>query len=277
MSAAGGGGAGPPPGSPPPPPPADFLTSLAAAPAPPAVPMYYLNARAAHVIAALDLAALRPYVPHLPGWLPHAVVARALGLPVHGIDAAAAARGPYAWATEFENVHATWMFEEPEFEYEGVVWRGPEQLFQAHKAGDPGTPAFAAAAPGFARSEDDAAWGRGQTLPLRPDWPAIREGVMRKTLRLKFTAPGAAGDALRAVLADTGAAPLVSVKADAFWGIGVEGTGANRLGDLIAALRDELRADGVLPPLPARAAGGGGAGGGGGGGGGGGSGIGGGV
>ena len=59
---------------------------------------------------------------------------------------------------------------------------------------------------------------------------------MRRALRAKF----GAHPALRALLLATGARPLVeNAPADYYWGCGRSGTGRNRLGVLLMALRAE--------------------------------------
>ena len=75
--------------------------------------------------------------------------------------------------------------------------------------------------------------GRGASLP--PDWEDMKEAVMREVLRAKFEHAG-----LRQLLKSTHPHPLVSVKPDAYWGTGLDGTGRNRLGALLEELRQEL-------------------------------------
>lgn len=82
--------------------------------------------------------------------------------------------------------------------------------------------------------------GRSRRLPLRADWEAARDAVMLDALRAKFTQH----DDLRAVLLGTGDATLVEHTAsDSYWGDGGDGSGRNRLGQLLMRVRDELRAE----------------------------------
>ena len=76
----------------------------------------------------------------LPCWLPHRRLADALGHPHTAIVAAEAACGGrgYRWASEFENVHDLWPFQEPGFVAHGVRFSGSEQFFQLHKHQDAG-------------------------------------------------------------------------------------------------------------------------------------------
>ena len=80
--------------------------------------------------------------------------------------------------------------------------------------------------------------GRERTRPLRPDWDAVKDDVMRLALREKF----AAHSALRDVLLATGDEELIEeTSSDDYWGCGTNRTGKNRLGELLMELRESLR------------------------------------
>jgi ribA/ribD-fused uncharacterized protein len=80
--------------------------------------------------------------------------------------------------------------------------------------------------------------GRSRKEPLRPDWEAEKENVMRQALRAKFTQH----EDLNALLLNTGDAVLVEHTAnDRYWADNGDGTGKNRLGALLMELREELR------------------------------------
>lgn len=118
----------------------------------------------------------------------------------------------------------------------GRRWPTSEHYFQAQK--------FA----GTAHEEEirrakkprlAAEMGRDRKRPLRRDWEAVKDGVMLQALRAKFTQHAD----LRELLLSTGDARLVEHTAnDAYWGDGGDGSGRNRLGQLLMQLRDELRA-----------------------------------
>ena len=77
-------------------------------------------------LAALELA--------LPCWAPQRLVGRALGHGPGGVDAAVAHLGQsYAWATEFENVHSFWRYDEPPLTIGGRVYAGSEAYYHAQK------------------------------------------------------------------------------------------------------------------------------------------------
>ncbi len=117
----------------------------------------------------------------------------------------------------------------------GKRWPTSEHYFQSQKfAGTPDEEEIRlAATPTLA-----ARIGRDRNRPLRPDWERVKEDVMRAALQAKFTQHAA----LRERLLATGDALLVEhTKNDAYWGDGGDGTGLNRLGKLLMALRQELK------------------------------------
>ena len=84
-----------------------------------------------------------------------------------------------------------------------------------------------------------ASMGRDRKRPLRRDWERVKERVMVEALRAKFTQH----EELKAVLLGTGDAVLVEHTAnDSNWGDGGDGSGRNRLGQLLMQLRAELAA-----------------------------------
>jgi ribA/ribD-fused uncharacterized protein len=81
--------------------------------------------------------------------------------------------------------------------------------------------------------------GRSRKLPLRRDWESVKDRVMLEAVRAKFTQH----EDLKAVLLGTGDATLVEHTAnDSYWGDGGDGSGKNRLGQILMEVRDELRA-----------------------------------
>lgn len=118
---------------------------------------------------------------------------------------------------------------------DGGEWRTSEHYFQAQKfAGSPGEREVQAAP-----SAGEAA-RLGRKLPgLRADWDSVKDEVMLMALRAKFTQH----EALKAELLATGDRQLVEHTAnDAYWADGGDGSGRNRLGELLMQVRAELRA-----------------------------------
>jgi len=201
-----------------------------------AEPFCYLSRRQAAWCAGAALGAL---VAHLPCWVPQRLVSVAeFGDAGAGaVDAVTAVYGPWAWATEFSNVHTTFAFDEPGFVLGGVRHANVEAYFQGAKSvGLPGhDDAMRLLAASVSPTE---AFRIGRTHGLRLDWEAVKVEVMREGVRAKFTQD----EGLRALLLSTGSVPLVQLKpGDACWGTGAEGRGHNTLGVLLMALREALR------------------------------------
>jgi ribA/ribD-fused uncharacterized protein len=117
----------------------------------------------------------------------------------------------------------------------GKVWPTTEHYFQAQKF------------PGTAREEEirqakspmiAARMGRSRKHRLRPGWERVKDAVMREAVLAKFTQHAD----LRDVLLGTGDALLVEhTENDSYWGDGGDGSGRNRLGEILMSVRDELR------------------------------------
>jgi hypothetical protein len=80
--------------------------------------------------------------------------------------------------------------------------------------------------------------GTDRTHPVRADWEAIKERVMKSALTAKFQQNPVA---LAFLQKTKGRSLLYDNKGDAFWGTGRDGAGRNRLGELLTEVRRELR------------------------------------
>jgi hypothetical protein len=121
----------------------------------------------------------------------------------------------------------------------GKRWPTSEHYFQAQKF--PGTPheseILRASSPGAA-----ARMGRDRRRPLRPDWEAVKDGVMLDVIRAKFTQH----EELKTLLLSTGEEELIEhTSRDHYWADGGDGSGKNMLGKILMKVRQELRAGGV--------------------------------
>lgn len=115
------------------------------------------------------------------------------------------------------------------------VWPTTEHYFQAQKF------------PGTSHEEEirrvsspmiAARMGRSRKRPLRRDWESAKDGIMLDALRAKF---GQHED-LKRTLLETGERRLVEhTPRDRYWADGGDGSGRNRLGELLMRLRTELR------------------------------------
>lgn len=121
------------------------------------------------------------------------------------------------------------------FELDGTYWLTAEHYFQAQKfAGTEHAQHIARA-----RTPKEAAErGRSRKVPLRADWETVKDEVMRRAVRRKFETH----DELREVLLATGDEELVeNAPGDFYWGCGADGSGQNRLGQILMEVRQSLR------------------------------------
>lgn len=83
-----------------------------------------------------------------------------------------------------------------------------------------------------------AKMGRDRNRPMRSDWDAVKDDIMRTAVRAKFTQH----EQLRRMLLNTGDAAIVEhTENDSYWGDGGDGTGKNMLGRILMDTRDHLR------------------------------------
>lgn len=121
------------------------------------------------------------------------------------------------------------------FELNGRYWPTVEHYFQAQKfAGTEFEEQVRRA-----RSPKEAKrLGRRRDWPLRADWEAVKEMVMRQAVQRKFETH----EALRLRLLATADLPLVeNAPSDHYWGCGADGSGLNRMGHILVMVRESLR------------------------------------
>ena len=122
------------------------------------------------------------------------------------------------------------------FAIDGVYWPTVEHYFQAQKA--PGTEHEERIRRAYTAKD---AKRMGRAVPLRPDWEAVKDDVMRRAVEAKF----AAHPDLAARLLATGDEELVeAAPGDFYWGTGADGSGQNRLGRIVMEVRTTLGRDG---------------------------------
>jgi ribA/ribD-fused uncharacterized protein len=133
----------------------------------------------------------------------------------------------YAWLSNFA--------EHGGFSLEGESWKSVEHYYQAMKFPNPDLRRRIRSADTPLKARKTAS---NRDLAPRPDWDAVKEGVMREALHAKF----GQNRRLRKLLLETGEADLVhESSSDLYWGRTSEGEGLNRLGELIEEVRAELR------------------------------------
>ena len=117
----------------------------------------------------------------------------------------------------------------------GKTWPTSEHYFQAMKfVGTPDEEEIRQAkSPMIA-----ARMGRSRKRPLRKDWESVKDSIMHELVTAKFTQHAD----LREILLETGDAKIVEhTENDNYWGDGGDGSGKNRLGQILMRVRGELR------------------------------------
>jgi len=122
------------------------------------------------------------------------------------------------------------------FVLEGVHWKTAEHYVQAQRFDCDEAreivrnSTYAFAAKTLARERPDA---------LRPDWPVVRDEVMERAQRAKFTSHPVLADKLKG----TGEAEIIEASPlSKHWGAGACGTGQNMLGRILMKIRKDLKA-----------------------------------
>ncbi|MCA9175001.1 MAG: NADAR family protein [Planctomycetales bacterium] len=125
------------------------------------------------------------------------------------------------------------------FELDDAYWMTVEHYFQAAKF-FPTDPEHAEAIRVAATPKQAKTLGRSRRHPLRADWEAVKDDIMRSAVRAKFVTHLE----IRNRLLATGDERLVeNAPMDYYWGCGRSGAGLNRLGEILMELRDELARD----------------------------------
>ncbi len=121
------------------------------------------------------------------------------------------------------------------FELDNRSWPTIEHYYQAQKFA--GTE-YAEQIRLAVKPMDAKRLGQSTDRPLRPDWEAVKEDVMFRATLAKYETHAD----VRAVLLATGDEELVEDSpTDYYWGCGADGSGLNRYGEVLMAVRALLR------------------------------------
>ncbi len=128
-------------------------------------------------------------------------------------------------------------FSKHSFEINGKHWPTSEHYFQAMKfEGTVVAEQIRCAASAMAAANI----GRDRNHPLRSDWEAVKDDIMRVAVLNKFLQNREIAD----VLKSTGNQELIEKTSDDYyWGCGTAGTGKNMLGKILMEVREKLLAD----------------------------------
>jgi ribA/ribD-fused uncharacterized protein len=120
-------------------------------------------------------------------------------------------------------------------EMDGMWWPTIEHYFQAQKFHDAAYREKIRGAhnPGQAKS-----LGSSRKMILRSDWEEVKDEIMYQACLKKFQTHVE----VRELLLSTGEEELVeNAPGDYYWGCGKNGTGLNKLGNILMRVREELR------------------------------------
>jgi ribA/ribD-fused uncharacterized protein len=118
---------------------------------------------------------------------------------------------------------------------DGKYWKTTEHYFQAQKF--VGTE-FEDVIRLLQSPKMAAIAGRDRKKPLRSDWEQVKDDVMRRAVKTKFTQH----KELRELLLSTGEDEIIeNAPGDYYWGCGKTGIGQNKLGIILMEVRTQLR------------------------------------
>lgn len=117
----------------------------------------------------------------------------------------------------------------------GRTWPTSEHYFQAQKFEN----AEHRESIRLAKSPMIAArMGRDRKKRLRSDWESVKDDIIREAVSAKFSQH----ETLQTLLLETGDAKLIEhTTNDSYWGDGGDGSGKNRLGEILMEVREQLR------------------------------------
>ncbi|NSX54872.1 NADAR family protein [Parasulfitobacter algicola] len=116
-----------------------------------------------------------------------------------------------------------------------IWWPTVEHYFQAQKFHDVD---YREQIRRCSKPKDAKALGMTRKLALREDWEQVKDQIMLDAVRVKFQTHPAPRD----LLLSTGTAEIVeNAPMDAYWGCGLDGSGLNKLGYILMAVRNKLR------------------------------------
>ena len=126
-------------------------------------------------------------------------------------------------------------FSRHSFELNSAWWMTSEHYFQAQKFVS--TP-YLEKIRQTKTPKDAANMGRNRSLPLRSDWERVKDDVMRAGVLQKFKTHMD----IREILLSTGDELLVeNSPIDYYWSCGKDGSGKNKLGQILVEVREIFR------------------------------------
>ncbi len=123
------------------------------------------------------------------------------------------------------------------FELDGLWWATSEHYFQAQKFVTTDRDWFEKIRE-VKNPKDAARMGRDRSHPLRSDWEQVKDEIMQQAVLQKFQTHAD----IREILLATGDELIVeNAPGDYYWGCGKDGSGKNKLGQILMAVREILQ------------------------------------
>ncbi|MDY6939476.1 MAG: NADAR family protein [Cyanobacteriota bacterium] len=123
------------------------------------------------------------------------------------------------------------------FELDGEWWPTSEHYFQAQKFATTDRPWFDKIRE-VKTPKDAAKMGRSREHPLRQDWEEVKDDIMQRAVLCKFKTHAD----IREILLATGDEEIIeNAPGDYYWGCGKNGSGQNKLGQILMRVREILR------------------------------------
>ncbi len=143
----------------------------------------------------------------------------------------------YFYSTRTQTYGCFSNFSRHGFELDELWWLTSEHYFQAQKFVDTDRPWFDKI--GSVKTPKEAAkMGRDRNHPLRSDWEQVKDEIMQRAVLQKFKTNAD----IREILLATGDELIVeNAPHDYYWGCGKDGSGKNKLGEILMAVREILR------------------------------------
>ena len=128
-------------------------------------------------------------------------------------------------------------FSQHGFELDRAWWATSEHYFQSQKFINTDRP-WADKIREATTPKEAAKMGRDRSHPLRSDWQQVKDEIMQQAVLRKFKTHAD----IREILLATGNELIVeNSPIDYYWGCGKDGSGKNRLGEILMAVREILR------------------------------------
>lgn len=119
-------------------------------------------------------------------------------------------------------------------EFDGVWWPTVEHFFQAQKFENAEHRENIRNAH---TSKQAAELGRSRSFPIRNDWEEVKDEIMYQAVFKKFKIH----PSLAEMLVSTGTEDIVeNAPGDYYWGCGKDGSGLNKLGEILVRVRRQL-------------------------------------